>query len=57
MEKSNPSHDEALEGVDENKRATLKRLIGTGAFVVPTVATFAMAALSVDGFLHTAAAS
>ncbi len=47
----------ALEGVDESKRATLKRLIGTGAFVVPVVASFAMAALSVDGFFHTAAAT
>ena len=47
----------ALEGVDESKRSTLKRLIGTGAFVVPVVASFAMAALSVDGIFHSAGAS
>ncbi len=57
MDESNPNLNAALEGVDESKRSTLKRLFGTGVFVVPVVASFAMAALSVDGILHTAAAS
>ncbi len=57
MDEINPNLKAALEGVDESKRSTLKRLIGTGAFVVPVVASFAMAALSVDGFFHTAAAT
>ncbi len=57
MDETNPHLNAALEGVDESKRSTLKRLIGTGAFVVPAVASFAMAALSVDGFFHAAAAS
>ncbi len=57
MDESNPNLHAALEGVDESKRSTLKRLFGTGVFVVPVVASFAMAALSVDGILHTAAAS
>ncbi len=48
MDKIKPNLKDALEGVDESKRSTLKRLIGTGAFVVPVVASFAMAALSVD---------
>ncbi len=47
----------ALEGVDESKRSTLKRLIGTGAFVGPIIASFTMAGLSVDGYLHSAAAA
>ncbi len=53
MDETNPHLNAALEGVDESKRSTLKRLIGTGA----VVASFAMAALSVDGFFHAAAAS
>ena len=57
MDKSVSNLNAALEGVDESKRSTMNRLIGTGAFVVPVVASFAMAALSVDGFLHTAAGS
>ena len=57
MDEGNLNLNAALEGVDESKRSTLKRLIGTGAFVVPVVASFAMAALSVDGFFHTAAAT
>jgi hypothetical protein len=36
----------------------LKRLIGTGVYVVPVVASFSMATLSVDGiFMNAAAAS
>jgi hypothetical protein len=57
MDENDLNLSAALEGVDESKRSTLKRLIGTGAFVVPVVASFAMAALSVDGFFHTAAAT
>ncbi len=57
MDENNPNLKAALEGVDESKRSTLKRLIGTGAFVVPVVASFAMAALSVDGIFHSAGAS
>ena len=57
MDESNPEHKAALEGVPETRRAALKRLIGTGAYAVPVVASFSMAALSVDGFLHTAVAS
>ena len=49
--------DAALDGIDENKRATLKRLVRTGAFVTPVVASFAMAGLSADAFLHTASAA
>jgi hypothetical protein len=50
MDENDLNLSAALEGVDESKRSTLKRLIGTGAFVVPVVASFAMAVLSVDGF-------
>ncbi|MGC2516660.1 MAG: hypothetical protein WA383_19230 [Terriglobales bacterium] len=57
MDENDSNLNAALEGVDESKRATLKRLIGAGAFVAPVVASFAMAALSVDGFFHAAAAS
>ena len=47
----------ALEGLNESRRATLKRLIGTGAFVAPVVVSFAMADLSIDAFMHVAAAN
>ena len=57
MNDNNQDLDAALEGVDESKRSTLRRLIGTGAFVVPVVATVTMSALSVDGMLHAAAAA
>lgn len=56
MDESNPEHKAALDRVSTTRRAALKRLIGTGAYVVPVVASFSMAALSVDGFLNTAAA-
>jgi len=52
----NPKQESALEGVSETRREALKRLIGTGAYMVPVVASFSMAAFSVDGFLNTAAA-
>ena len=38
----------ALEGVDENKRSTLMRLVRTGAFVTPLIASFAMSALTIE---------
>jgi hypothetical protein len=56
MDEGNPEQKAALEGANPTRRATLKRLIGTGAYVVPVVASFSMTALSVDGFLQTAAA-
>jgi hypothetical protein len=57
MDESNRQHKAAVEVDSETRRAALKRLIGTGAYVVPVIASFSMAALSLDGFLHTAAAS
>jgi hypothetical protein len=54
----NETHvDAALDGIDESKRATLKRLVLTGAFVTPVVVSFAMTGLSTDAFLHTASAA
>ena len=47
----------AVVGVPETRRVALQRLIGMGAYVVPAVATFSMSALSIDGFMHAAAAS
>jgi hypothetical protein len=58
MDENNPDHKAAaLDMIGETRRATLKRLIGTGAYAVPVIASFSMAALSVDGFLTTSAAS
>lgn len=54
---NNESLNGALDGLDEGKRATLKRLIGTGAFVGPIVVSFTMADLSIDAFMHAAAAN
>jgi hypothetical protein len=42
--------ESTLQGVDETKRATLRRLMG-GAFVTPVVASFAMSGLSIDSAL------
>ena len=54
----NETHlDAALDGIDESKRTTLKRLVLTGAFVTPVVVSFAMTGLSADAFLHTASAA
>jgi hypothetical protein len=39
--------DSALEGLDEQRRETLKRLIRGGAFVGPVVASFAMQGISI----------
>ncbi|MGJ5205393.1 hypothetical protein [Bradyrhizobium sp. HKCCYLR20261] len=57
MRENHPDLDGALEGIDEHKRSTLRRLIGTGAFVTPAVVSFAMADLSIDAFMHVAAAN
>jgi hypothetical protein len=57
MDEDNPNLDSALEQVDEAKRETLKRLIGTGAFMGPIVVSFAMADLSIDAFMHAASAN
>jgi len=46
----NSNVDESLQGVDEGKRGTLKRLIGTGAFVSPMLVSFTMADLTIDSF-------
>jgi Chaperone of endosialidase len=40
--------DTALHGIDEDRRATLRRLIVKGAFVAPIVASFAMSGLTVE---------
>jgi hypothetical protein len=53
----NQSLDTALDGLGQSRRTTLKRLIGTGAFVAPVVVSFAMADLSIDAFTHVAAAA
>jgi len=53
----NPEQEAALEGVPETRRAALRRLIRMGVYVAPAVASFSMTALSIDGFMHTAAAS
>jgi hypothetical protein len=47
----------ALDGLDADKRSTLKRLMGTGAFVGPVLVSFTMADLSIDAFMHAAAAN
>jgi hypothetical protein len=57
MSEDNPGFKGPLDGLDESRRATLKRLIGTGAFVAPVVVSFAMADLSIDAFMHAAAAN
>jgi hypothetical protein len=57
MNDDSPNLNGALEGLDESKRNTLKRLIGTGAFIAPVVVSFAMAELSIDAFMHVAAAN
>src|SRR5215475_5079512 len=57
MDETNPNLKAALEDLDEAKRETLKRLIGTGAFMGPIVVSFAMADLSIDAFMHAAAAN
>jgi|HubBroStandDraft_2_1064218.scaffolds.fasta_scaffold204985_2 hypothetical protein len=57
MDENSRNLDAALEGLDQDKRSTLKRLIGTGAFVGPIVVSFAMADLSIDSFMQAVAAN
>ncbi len=48
MEGSDQNLDAALQGIDEDRHATLRRLIVKGAFVAPIVASFAMSGLTVE---------
>jgi Chaperone of endosialidase len=48
MEGANQNVDAALQGIDEAKRATLRRLIVKGTFMAPIVASFAMSGLTVE---------
>ena|SRR5437764_274674 len=48
MDERDENLDAALRGIDESKRATLRRLIVKGAFVTPIVASFAMSGLTVE---------
>ena len=48
MDESGRNLESALDGLNENKRAVLRRLILKGAFVTPVVASFAMAGLMID---------
>jgi len=47
MTAPDPNVEAALEGLDQNKRRTLRRLIGGSAFVGPVVASFAMQGISI----------
>ena len=47
MTEQNPNLETALEGLDQNKRRTLMRLIGGSAFAAPVVASFAMQGMSI----------
>jgi hypothetical protein len=42
-----PNIEAALEGLDQNKRRTLRRLMGGTAFIGPVVASFAMQGMSI----------
>jgi hypothetical protein len=48
MSESNSNIDEALQGLDEERRQALRRLVLKGAFVAPVVVSFAMAGLTVE---------
>ena len=48
MQGDDQNLDAALHGIDDAKRATLRRLIVKGAFVTPIVASFAMSGLTVE---------
>jgi len=47
MTEQNPNLETALEGLDQSKRRTLRRLIGGTAFIGPVVASFAMQGMSI----------
>ena len=51
MSENHLNIDAALEGVDNSKRATLRKLVIGSAFVVPAVTTFAL-----DGLLNASTA-
>ena len=53
MDENDPKLESALEGVDEDKRSTLSRLILGGSFMAPIVASFAMGGLSIDALAQT----
>jgi hypothetical protein len=48
MDEDNTNIDAALEGIDEAHRAKLRRLMLKCSFVAPVVASFGMAALSIN---------
>ena len=48
MDEINRDLHAALDGLDENRRDVLRRMILKSAFVTPIVASFAMAGLTVD---------
>lgn len=48
MSENEPNLDAALQGLDEAKRETVRRLVLKGVFVAPIVASFAMAGLTVE---------
>jgi hypothetical protein len=48
MDKRDDGLDAALQGIDQERRATLRRLIVKGAFATPIVASFAMSGLTVE---------
>jgi Chaperone of endosialidase len=48
MQDADQNLDAILQGIDDDRRATLRRLIVKGAFVVPIVASFAMSGLTVE---------
>ncbi|MDR3469695.1 MAG: hypothetical protein P4M07_27510 [Xanthobacteraceae bacterium] len=57
MNDNDQNLEAALDGLDQGKRSTLKRLIGTGAFVGPMIVSFTMADLTIDAFMHAASAN
>jgi hypothetical protein len=48
MTDKNSEISDAFEGLDQDKRETLTRLAGGGAFVAPVVAAFAMQGISIS---------
>src|SRR6266446_4413196 len=48
MDEINRNVDAALDGIDENRRDNLRRMILKSAFVTPIVASFAMAGLTIE---------
>jgi hypothetical protein len=46
MTEMKPDIDAALEGLDEDRRQTLRRLLLKGAFIAPAVASFGLLGLT-----------